>query len=397
MELKLLSLRNTLFIAVWLVGAISGSFAQGIEFFHGKWEEVLLKAKSEDKLIFVDAYTTWCGPCKRMAANTFPDQEVGDFFNTYFVNFKIDMESPDGIAFGRKYEVTAYPTLFFIAPDGELVQRSTGAKDPAGLIALGKQVTGKYDWSGKFEEAYAAGERSYELVFSYVAALNKAEKSSVKIVNDYLADQQDITTPENLKFILEGASIVDCTCFDLFEQYKSQIASVVPEQVIHDKVKQACERTVRRAMEYESRELLNQATAAMKRHVPGEADSFKTRSEINYALAVRELSDVSNLVQYHLKKHLKGDAQGMHLLALDLQKFGAGDPACRDLAIDLAGKAVKEEEKAEFVMTYASMLYDTGKKSEAIKLLDDVIRKRTDDNSKEYRNLIGLRNKFQHS
>ena len=56
---------------------------QGIEFYHGTWEEAILKAKAEDKIIFVDAFTTWCGPCKRMAASTFPDPAVGVLFNQH--------------------------------------------------------------------------------------------------------------------------------------------------------------------------------------------------------------------------------------------------------------------------------------------------------------------------
>ena len=57
------------------------TYAQGIDFFGGSWTEALEKAAAEDKLIFVDAYAEWCGPCKVMAARVFPDAEVGDYFN----------------------------------------------------------------------------------------------------------------------------------------------------------------------------------------------------------------------------------------------------------------------------------------------------------------------------
>jgi thiol-disulfide isomerase/thioredoxin len=56
------------FFAVCLTTQVG---AQGIEFFHGPWSEALAKAKTEDRLIFVDAFASWCGPCKRMAAETF--------------------------------------------------------------------------------------------------------------------------------------------------------------------------------------------------------------------------------------------------------------------------------------------------------------------------------------
>ena len=50
------------------------SFAEdgkGIKFTEGSWSQVLSDAKKQNKLIFIDIYTTWCGPCKMMSANTF--------------------------------------------------------------------------------------------------------------------------------------------------------------------------------------------------------------------------------------------------------------------------------------------------------------------------------------
>ena len=89
-------------------------FSQGIQFETGSWKEVLQKAKQENKLVFVDLYTTWCGPCKKMAAETFPQQTVGDYFNKNFVNYKIDAEKGEGPGLAGKYEVSAYPTLVFV-------------------------------------------------------------------------------------------------------------------------------------------------------------------------------------------------------------------------------------------------------------------------------------------
>lgn len=97
---------------VLMVNCTVLSFAQGIEFFHGTWEEVKAKAKEADKLVFVDAYTTWCGPCKRMAANIFPLPEVGEFYNANFINYKLDMEKGEGPDFARKYGVRAIPPLY---------------------------------------------------------------------------------------------------------------------------------------------------------------------------------------------------------------------------------------------------------------------------------------------
>ena len=104
-------------------------FAQGIEFLHGTWDEAIEMAQKEDKIIFVDAYATWCGPCKRMSENVFTQAEVGSFYNSNFINLKLDMEKGEGLKFGKKYPVSAYPTLYYIAPDGRVVQNIRGAQD----------------------------------------------------------------------------------------------------------------------------------------------------------------------------------------------------------------------------------------------------------------------------
>ena len=101
--------------------------AQGIEFFHGTWEEALAEAKAKDKVIFIDAYTTWCGPCKMMAKNVFTDIEVGTFFNQNFINVKLDMEKELGLSLKSKLNVRVYPTLLFIDGSENVVHKAVGA------------------------------------------------------------------------------------------------------------------------------------------------------------------------------------------------------------------------------------------------------------------------------
>lgn len=100
--------------------------SSGINFFHGTWEEALAKAKEEDKLIFLDAYATWCGPCKRMAKNVFPQAELSTVFNENFINYKMDMEKGVGPALAKKLKLEAYPTLYFLDANTDLVSKSIG-------------------------------------------------------------------------------------------------------------------------------------------------------------------------------------------------------------------------------------------------------------------------------
>jgi thioredoxin 1 len=115
----------------------------GIKFFNGSLMEAKLKAKAEGKFIFMDAYASWCGPCKMMQKNTFPDPLVGKVFNEKFVSVAYDMEVGEGLALSAEYPVQAYPTLFFLDADGKVISSELGFRDAAGLINLANGISKK--------------------------------------------------------------------------------------------------------------------------------------------------------------------------------------------------------------------------------------------------------------
>jgi thioredoxin 1 len=112
----------------------------GISFFDGSWAEALKLAKEENKLVFLDIYATWCGPCKRLKANTFPDLEVGNFYNANFINLALDGEKGEGLELACVYEIKGYPTLLFIDHTGTVVTRTAGYHNPHKFLKLGKSV-----------------------------------------------------------------------------------------------------------------------------------------------------------------------------------------------------------------------------------------------------------------
>lgn len=112
----------------------------GIKFTEGNWAAILKRAKAEKKIVFLDAYTTWCGPCKLLQKNVFTKPEVGALFNEKFINVKIDMESGEGPKLAQKYPLEGYPTLFFIDSDGKVVKQVIGYQNPETLVKIGKAI-----------------------------------------------------------------------------------------------------------------------------------------------------------------------------------------------------------------------------------------------------------------
>ena len=97
------------------------------------FKEVLEKAKKENKMVFMDVYAVWCGPCKIMDKTTFSDVSVATKFNKEFIAYKVNADDVDGRAIVQKYRVSAYPTYLFFSPEGELINRLEGVF-PAKLL-----------------------------------------------------------------------------------------------------------------------------------------------------------------------------------------------------------------------------------------------------------------------
>ncbi|QDK82600.1 thioredoxin family protein [Spirosoma sp. KCTC 42546] len=116
------------------------SDAEGIQFTETSWREILKKAKAEKKIIFLDAYASWCGPCKKLQKEVFTKKAVGDFYNSKFINVKMDMEKGEGPALSQVYPLEAYPTLLFIDGNGKVLKKVLGLQTPEDLIAIGKSV-----------------------------------------------------------------------------------------------------------------------------------------------------------------------------------------------------------------------------------------------------------------
>jgi len=128
-------------------------------------EELKIKAKKENKLIFIDVYTTWCGPCQYLSKEVFTDSKVASYFNEHFINAKVDAEDEEeGTKIAEMYGVQCYPNLLFIDATGKLVHRFAGADGTTeDFIELGRTA---YDPKRRFEALEANYRRDPKVKFN---------------------------------------------------------------------------------------------------------------------------------------------------------------------------------------------------------------------------------------
>lgn len=147
---------------------------EGIKFEHGTFAEALAKAKQEKKMLFIDCYTSWCGPCKMLASKVFPQKKVGDYFNKEFVSLKVDMEKGEGVDLKNKFGVKAFPTLLFIDANGKEINRIVGAdSDIDRFLKNVKDGLGSNSLSA-MTERYNGGERDTSFLIAYLNVLDRA-------------------------------------------------------------------------------------------------------------------------------------------------------------------------------------------------------------------------------
>jgi thioredoxin-related protein len=184
---------------------LTGSgFAQSIEFTDKSWEETLAEAKATNQNIFVDAYTTWCAPCKKMSKYVFTKPNVGGYYNENFISIKLDMEKGEGRVFANKYKVRAYPTLLYFAANGDLLHRVVGSQDAEKIIETGKKALSSVSNSGSLTKRYLEGERSPDFLrgFAYVSKA-AADTEYSEIAEMYLNTQTEWSSSENMQFIFD--------------------------------------------------------------------------------------------------------------------------------------------------------------------------------------------------
>lgn len=140
-------------------------------------EQASAKAKAENKLIFLDCFTSWCGPCKKMARDVFPQEQVGAFMNPRYVNLKIDMESAYGAPLAKKLQIQAYPTFVIFNADAQEIGRFVGGCAAEDFIKNVEEKS-KDNSSADLQQRWQNGDRDPEFLQTYLTTLNASYKGN---------------------------------------------------------------------------------------------------------------------------------------------------------------------------------------------------------------------------
>lgn len=193
-----------------LVGITKLTYGQGIQFEKKSWKEVLQLSQELDKTVFVDVYTTWCGPCKKVAKTVFTQEKVGKFYNENFINAKIDGESKEGVKFVEKYNIKSYPTFLYLDKNGDVLYRFVGAKKAKDFIgAISKiKIVSKYGGWEKMDSIYHSGKGNPNLFYDYYSIMSGKRKENA--LNAFLKNlPEDELMDIEMKDLITNTTIYD--------------------------------------------------------------------------------------------------------------------------------------------------------------------------------------------
>ncbi len=372
------------------------SFSQeekGMDFYHAKnWADAKAKAKAENKYIFVDAFTTWCGPCKVMAAKIFPQPEVGEYFNANFINLKVQLDTTkqdneyiqswytDAHNLMVNYKVNVFPTYLFFSPDGEIVHREVGSSDAITFINKAKDALNPDKQYYALVRKYEAGNREPGFLKSLAYASKGAydRDNTPKYTNAYLKTQSDLMTEDNLLFLADFTQkstdpgfeylLKHPEKFDAFKEpgyAKTVVKNIIMQEEIYPTI------FVRggdaRAPDW------NALSNRLEGKYPTLASEITLQSKVMYFQQKRDWPAFSAAVTQLLAKSPQTMSPAM-LNSFAWTVFEAcDDMACVRQALAWSEKSLAKEADPMYLDTYANLLHKTGDSKQAIAMQQKAI------------------------
>lgn len=204
---------------------------QSIKFEDSDFATILAKAKAEKKLVFMDAYAAWCGPCKLMEKNVFTDKNVANYYNQNFINAHFDMEKGEGKTLAAKYGIRSYPTLLFLNGEGEIVGKELGYIKTEEFLALGKKNNKPSLVNTNLKDEFLKGKLDQAGLLNFIYLYASKDPALAKLASEkYFANKKDkVFSGEEVNALLNFTQSVDDANYKVFVSNKAGITELLPE------------------------------------------------------------------------------------------------------------------------------------------------------------------------
>ncbi|UKB82663.1 thioredoxin family protein [Chryseobacterium sp. MEBOG06] len=358
-------MKKIMLISALFIGAFA--WAQGIKFEDSNFAAIVAKAKKENKLIFVDAYASWCGPCKLMVKNVFPLKAVGDYYNSHFINAKIDMEKGEGIELAKKYNVKAFPTYLFINGKGEAVHRTLGYVEENDFIQFAKDAEDPNKRLTSLKEQFEKGEKDQEFLKNLAGlTIYNDPQFAGKVLNRYFQQKQTLDQ-DDVQMLLSGTQTTDSPLYKTFQDKKADILKFLPEEKYEGINKNIKLNTVAQKAYNADTKTWNETyfmTETQKFLSKEEADKIFKRMKANRALKNKDIPVYEKLILELYQDYSGASSQELNSLAWNFFE-NVNNKASLEKAIAWAQESVKKDQNFANTDTLANLYNKVGDKKNA--------------------------------
>ena len=336
----------------------------GIKFGKQSFAQTLEQAKKENKLIFLDAFASWCGPCKLLDKNVFPKKEVGDYFNANFLNLHIDMEKGEGIEIAKKYSIYSYPTLLFIDGDGKVVYKAAGYMSPQELISIAKEAVNPENTLENKIAKFEAGEKDPEFLMGLIKNTYSSDFSlAQKVATRYFQTRTDaIYSKEEAGMLLFFTKTIDDDLYKIFTAKKAELSTQIPESYLEEYDKQLKLNTVlQKSFDANTQSINEPIFLAEGTKIYGEKEAKQLLNKINMDLffTQKKYDDYakSALNYYQNPKDFATDE--LNNVAWNFYLY-VTDKTLLTQVTQLCLEGIKKEENSQNTDTLANIYYKLG-------------------------------------
>lgn len=366
---------STLFFVAFVTG-LSFSQNRSIQFEHGTFSELLAKAKKENKMIFIDCYTTWCGPCKWMAKNVFTNDTAADFYNKNFVNAKIDMEQGEGIEIAKKYGIQAYPTLIYLDSDGTQMHRVCGSGSVTSFVADGEDAMSPNKQLASLTKTFHAAKSSSQFASPYFSKLDKACQSFDSEVTNYFSalNESEFTSRGNWELFYQYVTDYNSKTFQSFELKKETFSKLFPADSVESKLNQVYGNGLWAALQSKNMSEYELIKSKLQKSKTKEAEKILLQSEIAFQQNALNWSKYAVAVSDYISKCDVQNPGELNSYAWTFYE-NVDDKKMLENAAVWAKKAIELYPDWAFYDTYAAVLFKLGNKPEAQSMAKKAIEK----------------------
>jgi len=332
----------------------------GLQFSGSTWDEVKAEAKETGSPIFVDAYASWCGPCKKMNRNVFPQKAVGEYMNDNYISLKLDMEKGEGLDFASNYSVTAYPTLLFFNSDAELQHRVTGYIEVEEFLEDAKAATDPTKALFALKNKYENGKRDKATVMNYAFALRKANLPFTEVTKEYISKlkNDDLNDKSIQQFILAFADKINSKSFKMLSNNKSKFVDSFGEEKVNDAIHRSAIRSVALAASNEEGVTMPQIKKVLKAHGGDKAKNLTNYAYMGYNQMQENWDNYAKYANKYINTLSEKNASTLNNIAWAFYE-NVDNAKMLAKAVNWAKESVDLDCQYYNCDTYAALLYKT--------------------------------------